>query len=49
MYALHFIDVHLTDGDQLAMHDVFSLRRIDLFKISTRVCVSIHSPIMAFL
>ena len=25
------IDSHLSDGDQLAMHDVFPLRGIDLF------------------
>ena len=30
-------------GAQLAMHDVFSLRGIDKFKVSTRVCVSTHS------
>ena len=45
MYCI-LIDAHLSDGDQLAMLDVFSLRRIDLFKVSTRVCVSIHSLIM---
>ena len=26
------------------MHDMFSLRKIDLFNVSTRVCVSTHSP-----
>ena len=36
------IDAHLSDGAQLAMHDVFSLRGIDPFKVSTRVCVSTH-------
>ena len=41
-----FIDAHLSDGDQLAMHDMFSLRGIDPFKVSTRVCVSTHSLIM---
>ena len=45
MYCI-LIDAQLSDGDQLAMHDVFSLRRIDLFKVSTRVCVSTHSLIM---
>ena len=40
------IDAHLSDGDQLAMLDVFSLRGIDPFKVSTRVCVSTHSLIM---
>ena len=40
------IDAHLFDGDQLAMLDVFPLRRIDLFNVSTCVCVSTHSPIM---
>ena len=39
MYCI-LIDAHLSDGAQLAMHDVFSLRGIDLFKGSTRVCVS---------
>ena len=45
MYCI-LIDAHLFDGDRLAMHDVFSLRGIDLFKVSTRVCVSTHSLIM---
>ena len=45
MYCI-LIDAHLSDGDQLAMLDVFPLRRIDLFKVSTRVCVSTHSLIM---
>ena len=42
MYCI-LIDAHLSDGAQLAMHDVFSLRGIDKFKVSTRVCVSTHS------
>ena len=37
------IDAHLSDGDQLVMLDVLE---IDLFKVSTRVCVSTHSLIM---
>ena len=37
------IDAHLSDGDQLAMHDVFPLKGIDVFKVSTCVCVSTHS------
>ena len=45
MYCI-LIDAHLSNGDQLAMLDVFPLRRIDLFKVSTRVCVSTHSLIM---
>ena len=45
MYCI-LIDAHLSDGAQLAMHDVFSLRGIDPFKVSTRVCVSTHSLIM---
>ena len=45
MYCI-LIDAHLSDGAQLAMHDVFPLRRIDLFKVSTHVCVSTHSLIM---
>ena len=47
MYCI-LIDAHLSDGDQLAMLDVFPLRRIDLFlfNVSTCVCVSTHSPIM---
>ena len=45
MYCI-LIDAHLSDEDQLAMLDVFPLRRIDLFKVSTRVCVSAHSLIM---
>ena len=45
MYCI-LIDAHLSDGAQLAMHDVFLLRGIDPFKVSTRVCVSTHSPIM---
>ena len=45
MYCI-LIDAHLSDEDQLAMLDVFPLRRIDLFKVSTRVCVSTHSLIM---
>ena len=36
------IDAHLSDGDQLVMHDVFPLKGIDLFKVSTRECVSTH-------
>ena len=40
------IDAHLSDGAQLAMHDVFSLRGIDPFKVSTRVCVRTHTLIM---
>ena len=42
------IDGHISDGDQLAMLDVFPLRGIDLFKVkvSTRVCVSTQSLIM---
>ena len=48
MYCI-FIDAHLSDGAQLAMHDVFSLRGIDPFKVSTRVCVSTHSLIMYIL
>ena len=47
MYCI-LIDAHLSDGAQLAMHDVFSLRGIDPFKVSTRVCVSTHSPIMYY-
>ena len=43
MYCI-LIDAHLSDGAQLAMHDVFSLRGIYPFKVSTRVCVSTHSP-----
>ena len=45
MYCI-LIDAHLSDGDQLAMLDVIPLRRIDLFKVSTRVCVSTHSLII---
>ena len=45
MYCI-LIDAHLFDGAQLAMHDLFSLRGIDSFKVSTRVCVSTHSLIM---
>ena len=45
MYCI-LIDAHLSDGAQLAMHDVFSLRGIDPFKVSTRVSVSTHSLIM---
>ena len=45
MYCI-LIDAHLSDGAQLAMHDVFLLRGIDPFKVSTRVCVSTHSLIM---
>ena len=45
MYCI-LIDAHLSDGAQLAMHDVFSLRGIDPFKVSTCVCVSTHSLIM---
>ena len=45
MYCI-LIHAQLSDGDQLAMLDVFPLRRIDLFKVSTRVCVSTHSLIM---
>ena len=45
MYCI-LIDAHLSDGAQLAMHDV--LRGIDPFKVSTRVCVSTHSPIMYY-
>ena len=37
MYCI-LIDAHLSDGDLLAMHDVFPLRGIDLFKVSIRVC-----------
>ena len=37
MYCI-LIDAHLSDGDLLAMHDVFPLRGIDLFKVSARVC-----------
>ena len=48
MYCI-LIDAHLSDGAQLAMLDVFPLRRIDLFKVSTRVCVSTHSLIMCVL
>ena len=40
------IDAHLSDGDQLVMHDVFPLRGIDLFKVSTQVCVSTHPQMM---
>ena len=39
-------DAHLSDGDRLATLDVFPLMGIDLFKVSTRVCVSTHSLIM---
>ena len=45
MYCI-LIDAHLSDGAQLAMHDVLSLRGIDPLKVSTRVCVSTHSLIM---
>ena len=45
MYCI-LIDAHLSDGDQLAMHDVFPLRGIDMFKVSRRVCVSTHPPMM---
>ena len=45
MYCI-LIDAHLSDGDRLAMLDVFSLMGIDLFKVNTRVCVSTHSLIM---
>ena len=34
MYCI-LIDAHLSDMAQLAMHDVFPLREIDLFKVST--------------
>ena len=37
------IDAHLSDGDQLVMLDV---SEIDLFKVSTRVCVSTHPEMM---
>ena len=40
------IDAHLSDGDRLATLDVFPLMRIDLFKVSTRVCVSTHPQMM---
>ena len=40
------IDAHLSDGDQLATLDVFPLMGIDLFKVSTRVCVSTHPQMM---
>ena len=43
------LDAHLSDGDQLAMLDVFPLQGIDSFKVSTRVCVRTHSPIMHLL
>ena len=36
------IDAHLSDGHQLAMHDVFPLRGIDLFKLST-LHMSLHT------
>ena len=39
---------HLSDGAELAMHDVFPLRGIDLFKVSTCICVSTHSLIMYY-
>ena len=45
MYCI-LIDAHLSDGDQLAMLDVFPLRGMDLFKVSTCACVSKHSSIM---
>ena len=45
MYVI-FIDAHHSGGDQLVMHIVFRLRGIDLFKVTTRVCASTHSPIM---
>ena len=45
MYCI-LIDAHLSDGDRLAMLDVFPLMGIDLFKVSTRVCVSTHSLII---
>ena len=47
MYCI-LIDAHLSDGAQLVMHDVFLLRGIDPFKVSTRVCVSTHSLIMYY-
>ena len=39
------IDAHLSDEDRLALHDVFPLRVIDLFEVSSthmHVCVSTH-------
>ena len=45
MYCI-LIDAHLSDGDRLATLDVFPLMGIDLFKVSTRVCVRTHSLIM---
>ena len=45
MYCI-LIDAHLSDGDRLATLDVFPLMGIDLFKVSTLVCVSTHSLIM---
>ena len=45
MYCI-LIDVHLSDGDRLATLDEFPLMGIDLFKVSTRVCVSTHCLIM---
>ena len=49
IYVLHFlIDAHLSDGDQLAMLDVFPLRGMDLLR-SVHVYVLAHSPLMYFL
>ena len=39
MYCI-FVDAHLSYGDQLTMHDVFPLRGIDLFKVSTHYACS---------
>ena len=39
-------NAHFSDGDRLATLDVLPLMGIDLFKVSTRVCVSTHSLIM---
>ena len=38
MYCI-LIDAHLSDGDQLAMLDVFPLRGIDLFLFNVSTCV----------
>ena len=45
MYCI-LIDAHLSDGDQLVMHDVSHIEEIDQFKVSTRVCVSTHPQMM---
>ena len=46
MYDCILIDAHLSDGDRLATLDMFPLMGIDLFKVSTRVCVSTHPQMM---